>query len=445
MINSKLKTRPNYLNKLIGFKDTEPVKVITGIRRCGKSSLLKLMIEHLKQNGVLPSQILYVNFESFEFVEFNSTKLYNYVKERIVANKRMYLFFDEVQRVKNWENAINAFRVDFNCDIYITGSNAYLISSEYATYLAGRCVEIKMLPLSFVEFIDFNDLSLKTEVGALGDKRTYAEDSSGSKYPLKEVFNSYLQFGGMPGNTELGLDQEKSLMLLDSVFSTIIVRDILDLANLREKGPINDSVLLKKIVMFLSDNIGNNVSLSSIGNTLSNEGLLEDVKTKGKVSVHKLQYYVNSLLESFFFYEIKRFDIKGKEYLKTLGKYYIVDLGFRNLLLGYRNRDIGHVLENIVYLELLRRGYDVAIGKIDNLEIDFIAQKADEKLYIQVTDDMSISSVTQRELAPLKKVKDNYPKIVLALNLGLETNYDGIKILNVIDWLVASKDSSVSN
>ncbi len=445
MINSKLKTRPNYLKKLIGFKDTEPVKVITGIRRCGKSSLLKLMIEHLKQNGVLPSQILYVNFESFEFVEFNSTKLYNYVKERIVANKRMYLFFDEVQRVKNWENAINAFRVDFNCDIYITGSNAYLISSEYATYLAGRCVEIKMLPLSFVEFIDFNDLSLKTEVGALGDKRTYAEDSSGSKYPLKEVFNSYLKFGGMPGITELGLDQEKSLMLLDSVFSTIIVRDILDLANLREKGPINDSVLLKKIVMFLSDNIGNNVSLSSIGNTLSNEGLLEDVKTKGKVSVHKLQYYVNSLLESFFFYEIKRFDIKGKEYLKTLGKYYIVDLGFRNLLLGYRNRDTGHVLENIVYLELLRRGYDVAIGKIDNLEIDFIAQKADEKLYIQVTDDMSISSVTQRELAPLKKVKDNYPKIVLALNLGLETNYDGIKILNVIDWLVASKDSSVSN
>lgn len=445
MITSKLKTRPNYLNKLIGFKDTEPVKVITGIRRCGKSSLLKLMIEHLKQNGVLPSQILYVNFESFEYVEFNSTKLYNYVKERIVANKRMYLFFDEVQRVKNWENAINAFRVDFNCDIYITGSNAYLLSSEYATYLSGRCVEIKMLPLSFVEFIDFNDLSLKTEVGALGDKRTYAEDSSGSKYPLKEVFNSYLQFGGMPGITELGLDQEKSLMLLDSVFSTIIVRDILDLANLREKGPINDSVLLKKIVMFLSDNIGNNVSLSSIGNTLSNEGLLEDVRTKGKVSVHKLQYYVNSLLESFFFYEIKRFDIKGKEYLKTLGKYYIVDLGFRNLLLGYRNRDTGHVLENIVYLELLRRGYDVAIGKIDNLEIDFIAQKADEKLYIQVTDDMSISSVTQRELAPLKKVKDNYPKIVLALNLGLETNYDGIKILNVIDWLVASKDSSVSN
>ena len=445
MINSKLKTRPNYLKKLIGFKDTEPVKVITGIRRCGKSSLLKLMIEHLKQNGVLPSQILYVNFESFEFVEFNSTKLYNYVKERIVANKRMYLFFDEVQRVKNWENAINAFRVDFNCDIYITGSNAYLLSSEYATYLSGRCVEIKMLPLSFVEFIDFNDLSLKTEVGALGDNRTYAEDSSGSKYPLKEVFNSYLKFGGMPGITELGLDQEKSLMLLDSVFSTIIVRDILDLANLREKGPINDSVLLKKIVMFLSDNIGNNVSLSSIGNTLSNEGLLEDVKTKGKVSVHKLQYYVNSLLESFFFYEIKRFDIKGKEYLKTLGKYYIVDLGFRNLLLGYRNRDTGHVLENIVYLELLRRGYDVAIGKIDNLEIDFIAQKADEKLYIQVTDDMSISSVTQRELAPLKKVKDNYPKIVLALNLGLETNYDGIKILNVIDWLVASKDSSVSN
>ena len=445
MITSKLKTRPNYLNKLIGFKDTEPVKVITGIRRCGKSSLLKLMIEHLKQNGVLSSQILYVNFESFEFVEFNSTKLYNYVKERIVAGKRMYLFFDEVQRVKNWENAINAFRVDFNCDIYITGSNAYLLSSEYATYLSGRCVEIKMLPLSFVEFIDFNDLSLKTEVGALGDKRTYAEDSSGSKYPLKEVFNSYLKFGGMPGITELGLDQEKSLMLLDSVFSTIIVRDILDLANLREKGPINDSVLLKKIVMFLSDNIGNNVSLSSIGNTLSNEGLLEDVKTKGKVSVHKLQYYVNSLLESFFFYEIKRFDIKGKEYLKTLGKYYIVDLGFRNLLLGYRNRDIGHVLENIVYLELLRRGYDVAIGKIDNLEIDFIAQKADEKLYIQVTDDMSISSVTQRELAPLKKVKDNYPKFVLALNLGLETNYDGIKILNVIDWLVASKDSSVSN
>ena len=241
----------------------------------------------------------------------------------------------------------------------------------------------------------------------------------------------------MPGITELGLDQEKSLMLLDSVFSTIIVRDILDLANLREKGPINDSVLLKKIVMFLSDNIGNNVSLSSIGNTLSNEGLLEDVKTKGKVSVHKLQYYVNSLLESFFFYEIKRFDIKGKEFLRTLGKYYIVDIGMRNILIRNKESDIGHIIENLAYLELMRRGYDVYVGDIDKGEVDFVAIKNNQTEYYQISATTLNPDTLARELAPLQSVQDNYPKYLLTLDeLFGEANYNGIQKKNLIKWLL---------
>ncbi len=433
----KLKKRDLYLNKIIAFQDTEPVKVVTGIRRCGKSSLFKLMVLHLKESGITDEQILEMNFESHAFKNMNSDSFYEYVKQHIVPNKRMYLFFDEVQRVPNWEDAVNSFRVDFNCDIYVTGSNAYMLSSEYATYLSGRCVEIKMLPLSFSEFLTFHGFEVREIKSSLGGIRKQAFDKNDERYELRDVFDAYMRFGGMPGIADIGLDQEKALMLLEGIYSTVIMRDILERENRKGQSRITDPVLLKKIIMFLADNIGSNISVSSIGNTLMNEGLLDNGKRKGTPSVHTVQSYINALLESYFFYEIKRFDIKGKEFLRTLGKYYIVDIGLRNYLLGFRNRDSGHALENIVYFELLRRGYDVSIGKIDNSEVDFIATKADNKIYVQVTESMTSEDVRKRELSPLQKISDNYEKIILSLNPGMDSSYNGIKSINLIDWLIS--------
>lgn len=437
MIEShELKNRDRYLQKLIGFQDTEPVKVITGIRRCGKSSLLKLMIRHLRETGIGQEQIVEMNFESHDFRSMTSDEVYHYVKEKAIPGKRMYLFLDELQRIDAWEDAVNSFRVDLDCDIYITGSNAYLLSSEYSTYLSGRCVEIKMLPLSFQEFLDFHNFEVRESSSALGGTRRQAFDQSGERYTLREVFDAYMRFGGMPGIADVGLDQEKALSLLEGIYSTVVVRDILEREKRRGQRQITDSALLRKIVLFLADNIGSSVSVSSIGNTLMNEGLLEDGKRKGTPSTHTVQAYIGALLESYFFYEIKRFDIKGKEYLRTLGKYYIVDIGLRNYLLGFRNRDSGHSIENVVYFELLRRGYDVAIGKIDNQEVDFIATTADDKLYIQVTESIQSEDVRKRELSPLQKIRDNYEKIVLSLEPGLDASYDGIKSLNLVDWLL---------
>ena len=444
----ELKKRDLYLNKIIAFQDTEPVKVVTGIRRCGKSSLLKLMTLHLKETGITDDQILEMNFESYAYKNMTSDSFYEYVKQHIVPNKRMYFFFDEVQRVPDWEDAVNSFRVDFNCDIYVTGSNAYMLSSEYATYLSGRCIEIKMLPLSFFEFLTFHDFEIRETKSALGGTRKQAYDKMGE--PLiytKDIpsgnYTSELEgyrmnkFEGMPGIADIGLDQEKALVLLDGIYSTVIMRDILERENRRGQKRVTDPILLKKITMFLADNIGNNISISSIGNTLVNEGLLENKNRKGTPSAHTVQTYINALLESYFFYDIKRFDIKGKEFLRTLGKYYIVDIGLRNYLLGFRDRDSGHAIENVVYFELLRRGYDVSIGKIDNLEVDFIATKADDKLYVQVTESMTSEDVRKRELAPLQKINDNYEKIVLSLNTGMDSSYEGIKSINLLDWLIS--------
>ena len=433
---SDLKRRDSYLNKLIAFRDTEPVKVITGVRRCGKSSLLKLMVNYLKDSGVDESQIIEMNFESFEFRRMTVEDFYFFVKGRVIANKKMYLFFDELQRLDGWEDAVNSFRVDFDCDIYITGSNAYLLSSEYSTYLSGRYVEIKMFPLSFQEFIDFYDFKM-IEVNTLfGNMKKQIVDKNDVHYDLTEIFDAYMNFGGMPGISDVGLDIDKALIFLDGIYSTVVVRDILERKKHKGQKPITDPILLNRIILYLADNIGSNISVSTIGNILVNEGLLNDEGRKGTPSAHTVQSYVNALKESYFFYEIKRFDIKGKEYLRTLGKYYIVDVGLRNYLLGYRNRDLGHSLENIVFFELIRRGYDVAIGKVDNLEIDFIATKKDEKVYLQVTQSMVDENVKNRELHPLIKVNDNHEKIVLSLDVGT-SNYEGIKIINIIDWLVS--------
>ena len=436
MVNTNLKKRELYLQQLKAFQDTEMIKVITGIRRCGKSSLMKLMADELRHSGKEDKQIIEINFESMRFSEMTVKEFYDYIADRIVPEKRMYFFFDEVQRIVGWENAVNSFRVDFDCDIYITGSNAHLLSSELSTYLSGRYVEIKMLPLSFREFLDFHGYRVEEYQSLAGKTKRRIKDASGEVFDPKELYEAYAKFGGMPMLADVGLEQDKVTAALDGVYSAVVVRDILEREKRKGQRTITDSLLLRKLMMFLADNIGSTVSATSIGNTLVSEGLLEDGKRKAKPATHTIQAYIEALKESFIFYEIKRFDIKGREYLKTLGKYYIVDIGLRNYLLGYRDGDTGHILENIIYFELLRRGYDVAIGKIDSKEVDFIATKTDEKKYIQVTESMTAPETRERELAPLEKIADNYEKIVIAMDPGLMQDQAGIKIMSAIDFLL---------
>ena len=431
-----LRKRDVYLKQMISFQDTEMIKVMTGIRRCGKSSLMKLMAEHLRESGVANDQILEMNFESMSIPEMDARGFYEYVKARICPDKRTYLFFDEVQKVPGWENAVNSFRVDFDCDIYITGSNAYLLSSELSTYLSGRYVEIKVLPLSFREFLDFHGYTLTERKSPAGGVKKRITDADGEVYDAKELFDAYTRFGGMPMLADIGLENDRVTAALDGVYSAAVINDILEREKRKGQRTITDAVLLRKIIMFLADNIGNNTSATSIGNTLVNEGLLEDGKRKTKPAVQTIQAYIKALTEAYFFYEIKRFDIKGKEYLRTLGKYYIVDIGLRNYLLGFREGDSGHILENIIFFELMRRGYDVAIGKIDNQEVDFIATKTDEKKYIQVTETMNAPETRERELAPLRKIRDSYEKIVIALECDLTQTQDGIKIIRALDFLL---------
>lgn len=431
-----LKNRDLYLRKLIAFKDTEPVKIITGIRRCGKSSLMKLMAKHLKESGVSEDQIIEMNFESMDYRNMTVKEVYDYIKELLPKDKRAYLFFDEIQRVEMWQDAVNAFRVDFDCDIYITGSNAHLLSGEYATYLAGRSVEIKMLPLSFSEFIDFHGYTVKERKSPSGEMKKRIYDEEGEGYDPQELFEAYMRFGGMPGIADIGLDTDKALTLLDGVYSTVVIRDILEREKRRGQRQITDPDLLRKIIMFLADNIGNNTSITSIGNTLVNEKRIDVSERKGKPAVQTVQAYVAALLEAYVFYEIKRFDIKGKGYLRTLGKYYIVDIGLRNYLLGFRDMDTGHIIENIIYFELIRRGYDVAIGKVDDREVDFIAVNVDTKRYIQVTESMNDPSTRERELAPLRKIRDNYEKLVITNECQNPITQDGIKIVKLTDFLL---------
>ena len=436
MLHANLRDRTIYLEQLKAFRDTEMIKVITGIRRCGKSSLMKLMANELRANGIEEKQIIEMNFESMRFSDMTAKEFYAYVTERAVPGKRMYLFFDEVQRIGGWENAVNSFRVDLDCDIYVTGSNAHLLSSELSTYLSGRYVEIKVLPLSFREFLDFHGYTVTERKSPTGQMRKRILNAEGESYDPKELYQAYARFGGMPMLADVGLETDKVTAALDGVYSAVVVRDILEREKRKGQRTITDSLLLRKLMMFLADNIGNSVSATSIGNTLVSEGLLENGSRKAKPATQTIQAYIQALTESFIFYEIKRFDIKGKEYLKTLGKYYIVDIGLRNYLLGYRDGDSGHILENIIYFELLRRGYDVAIGKLDNKEVDFIATKTDEKKYIQVTESMNAPETRERELSPLRKIPDNYEKIVIAMECDLPQDQDGIKIVGAVDFLL---------
>lgn len=426
--------RELYLNRLKKMQDREPVKVLTGMRRCGKSSLLALMREHIAASGVANEQILSLNFESMQYSTMGASAFCNFVKERVLPGRRMYLFFDEPQRLTGWEDAVNSFRADFDCDIYISASNASLLSSEYATRLSGRYVEIRVLPLSFKEFLLFHGFESNTS--SIGNGKRYAVSSDGEVLPLEKVFGLYLRSGGMPGLIHTGLDQELALPLLDGVYSTVLVRDVLNRKRRPGEGQIADHVLLQKIILFLADSIGKNTSLRTIRNALATDKLVEERGRRGKPATQTVAAYVNALLQAYLFHEVKRFDLKGKELLSTLGKYYIADIGLRNLLLGYRDTDMGAMLENIVYLELLRRGYDVTLGKIGTREIDFVATRDTEKIYYQVALDMDALETREQKLVPLKFLRDNYEKIVLALHTTSTAPVEGIKIVPLLEFLL---------
>ena len=404
-----MKNRPLYLKELQKYRDKSVIKVVTGIRRCGKSSLLQLFVEHLKEQKVPEGRILQINFESLQYDGMTYRELYNQVMEKAKAGTgKFYLFLDEIQRVEHWEKAINSFQVELDADIYITGSNAYLLSSDLATYLAGRYVEIRMLPLSFREFLDFH---------------TFPELVS-----AETKFEHYLRFGGFPGLAEFDFNEKQIHEVLEGIYASAVLKDIY------QRLEIRNSDLLDKVCRFFADNIGNTSSANRVAGVLEAEGNLP--KAKKGISAGLVSGYVDALVKAFIFYRAGRYDIKGKELLKTLSKWYIVDMGFRNLLLGYRNADRGHILENLVYLELLRRGYTVSIGKIGSLEVDFIATNQTEKHYIQVTETMLGDETRARELEPLRKISDNYPKTVLTMDRSFLTNEDGIEIVNLIDWLL---------
>lgn len=408
---SNLINRPEYLTQLIQNKDVDLVKIVTGIRRCGKSSLLDLFHQYLSTNNVPDTNIIHMNLESLRYRNLtNYLSFYDYVSALIPATGKTYLIFDELQVVEHWEKAVESFRLDFDVDIYITGSNAYLLSTEFSTLLSGRYVEIRMLPLSFKEFLTFYEFE--------------------TAITMEEKFQKYLQFGGMPILKEYHFNEPRSNQALEGIYSTVVLRDIL------QRNNQVDQNMLHKIMLFLCSNIGSITSPNSIGNVLSNEGDIQQIKGKN-VAGKTVDKYISMLRSAFIFYSVGRYDIKGKQLLKTLGKHYIIDMGFRNMLLGYRDADRGHIIENIVYLELLRRDYRVYIGKVGETEVDFVAEKPNDKLYIQVTESMQSPETRERELRPLRMIKDNYEKIVLSMDRDFITSYEGIKSLNLIDWLLS--------
>ena len=395
--------REKYLNKMIVAKDTEFIKVITGVRRSGKSTLMVMFKDYLLNNGVKEENIIHINFESAVYDDIKNYKdLYNFVKEKIKKDK-IYLLLDEVQNVESWEKAINSFKVDFNIDIYITGSNAYLLSSELSTLLSRRYIEIKMYPLSFKEYLVFNN---------------YNNDN------IEDKFNEYLKYGGLPAITLIKENDELVLSYLNDIYNTIVKKDIIDRNN------IKDTALLENIIKYLSNNIGSSISSSRISDYLNSNKIVE------KSNHQTIDNYLNMLEKSFIIYKADRTDVKSKALLKTLGKYYISDSGIRNVILGFRNINEGHLLENIVYLELLRRGYRVNIGKTNDYEVDFVAESPNEIKYYQVTQSLINEDVKMRKLRSLENIEDNYEKVILTMDKTINNDFNGIKVINIIDWLL---------
>lgn len=396
--------REEYLNELIRWKDKDLIKVVTGIRRCGKSTLFDLFIDYLKTSGVKSNQIIHINLEDADYDFKDYKELYHFINDKIVSEDNFYVFLDEVQNVPGFQRAVDSLYIKKNVDVYITGSNAYILSGELATLLSGRYIEIKMLPLSFKEYI------------SAFDNNNY-----------QQLFLDYMRNGGMPGNINILKSNVNDLdKYLDGIFSTIVYKDIM------ARNNITDKLLLESVIKYIFDSIGSPISIKKISDTLTSKGI--------STSNHTVENYITALLESFLVYKAERFDVKGKNLLARDYKYYVVDSGLRSYLLGKKaDSDMGHILENIVYLELLRRGYKVYVGKVDDLEVDFVAENRDGLRYYQVALTVRDEKVLERELRSLQKTGDHYPKTLLTLDMDLETDYDGIKKINVVDWLLSGE------
>lgn len=396
--------REEYLDELIRWKDKDLIKVVTGIRRCGKSTLFDLFIDYLKMSGVKSNQIIYINLEDADYDFKDYKELYHFINEKIIFEDNFYVFLDEVQNVPGFQRAVDSLYIKKNVDVYITGSNAYLLSGELATLLSGRYIEIKMLPLSFKEYV------------SAFDNNNY-----------QQLFLDYMRNGGMPGNINILKSNVNDLdKYLDGIFSTIVYKDIM------ARNNITDKLLLESVIKYIFDSIGSPISIKKISDTLTSKGI--------STSNHTVENYITALLESFLVYKAERFDVKGKNLLARDYKYYVVDSGLRSYLLGKKaDSDMGHILENIVYLELLRRGYKVYVGKVDDLEVDFVAENRDGLRYYQVALTVRDEKVLERELRSLQKTGDHYPKTLLTLDMDLETDYDGIKKINVVDWLLSGE------
>lgn len=418
--------RPRYLDQLIAFKDKDLIKVVTGVRRCGKSTLLDLMREHLASEGVPDSRLMTFRMESMEFDEVRSYKdLYGIVSGRIEGIEHPYLFFDELQEVENWERCINALRVDHDCDIYITGSNAYLLSSELSTMLSGRYVEIEVLPLVFSEYLLFREAEVTEK--AIGFD-SFVLDKSGKPVSIRSMFEDFALYGGMPFLALSEPNQEEHAIYMRSLYQTIIVRDILERDKRKGRRNLRNAELLERLCSFLADNIGNENSINSIAKCLKGE--------TSTLASDTVDAYLSALIDAYLFYTARRYDIKGKQLLKTFSKQYIVDVGMRSYLDSYRRTDHGRVLENIVYLQLRFLGYEIWIGKLRDVEVDFVATRGSERLYIQVTESMASEQTQMRELLPLRKVKDAYPKIIIVQDGPYPIDIDGIRIVNLYDFLI---------
>ena len=397
--------RSEYLNKLISWKDKQLIKVVTGVRRCGKSTIMEIFQDYLRTHGVAENQIVSVNLEDFDFyVLRDPKKLHDYIKERLIPDKMTYVFLDEVQHCNEFPRVVDSLYIKKNVDLYITGSNAHMLSSEIATLISGRYVEISMLPLSF---------------------REYVESTGGTK-ELQSQYRRYLETSSFPYALELANQPKELRAYLEGIYNTIVVKDI----SLRNRIP--DAMMLESITSFVFDSIGSPLSTKKIADTMTSAGRKIDVKTVEK--------YLKALMSSFVIYQAKRYNIKGKQYLKTLEKYYVVDIGMRTMLLGSRAMDVGHVLENVVYLELLRRGYEVYVGKVDDLEVDFVAMDQKRTIYYQVAASVRDENTLRRELTPLQKIPDHYQKVILTLDEDPEADYDGIRRINALDWLVGLTD-----
>jgi len=421
MQTTNLVNRGRYLEEALLFRDTDLVKVIMGVRRCGKSSLMALVRRAIEAEGVAGRAFLELNLESKKCPVKDAQGLYSYFADRQSENGRTYIFIDEPQRIEGWQDAINALRVDLDCDIYLTGSNAYLLSSALSTYLSGRYVEIRMLPLSFCEYVDFCGVEFKPG-------RSIALDATGNPIAFDDMFERYLKMGGMPAIASLDTTQAKHSLYISSLYEAIASRDIINRERNKEQSRVTNPELLRSIADFLADNVGNTSAPSSIANTLTSTGT--------KTTHPTVKSYVAALNEAFLFYRTPRYDLHGKALLQTNPKEYIVDSGLRSWLGGYRMTDMGRVFENAVYLQLLYKGYTVHVGKLYDKEIDFVAIKDSQRLYIQVADELSDEKTKERELAPLQSLRESFPKMIVVRQGSYETDINGIRIIHARDFFL---------